>query len=379
METVDGKVDTTPDTNLEEKKATEDQSEVPRQNTEERKDPVLEAEVVAKTEALENAPKEDTNIIETKNIQLDNVEAGKDGSSDAVLSPKIFVSLKSPGKDGYKKSPLNMEIADSLHERNLQKEAKISTMRLKKKADEIGKMRSVPKINPKSKKIMENSAKAGLEENESSGSLKNEDDEEDSFYKLIQETAGSPINSNPDKSRTLKKAKTIKQNDRQAGFTNSELIKSAAKLRESLPCKSPEVEKPVLDVVQKGELLKKKRAQKIKEAEEKKKAKELDGCTFKPTLLTKSQVNESGSCVIHQSAGALKKKSSSGSSENKALTKHEFEESYELAQAKIYNAKYVPMSPVTFHVKYKAGYNETNILAKAQPMVDYRMVGNLLD
>ncbi|OMJ88570.1 hypothetical protein SteCoe_9430 [Stentor coeruleus] len=376
METVDGKVDMVPDI-IEEKKVVEVQSSDPIQSTEERKDPILETEEVKKIETLENVPKEDIKICEVKNVQLGNIEEGKDDSSNAILSPKIFVSLKSPGKDGCKKYPFNMEIADSLHERNLQKEAKISTMRLKKKADEIGKMQSVPRINPKSKKIIENSAKAGLEENESSESLKNEN--EDSFYKFIQETAGSPINSNTSGSRTLNKTKTLKQNDRQAGFTNSELIKSAVKLRESLPCKSSEPEKPVLDIVQKGELLKKKKAQKIKEADEKKKAQELDGCTFKPTLLTKSQTNESGSCVIHQSAGALKKKSSSGSTENKALTKHEFEESYELAQAKIYDSKYVPMSPVTFQVKYKAGYNENSILAKAQPMVDYRIVGNLLD
>lgn len=391
METIEGKIEAAPDANLEEKKISEDNEKQVSHDSEENKALTEKTQGIVKLGAAENEPKNEDKLIGSKVINqeintpakfinLSNIEAGKESSGDAPSSPKIFVRLKSPVKDSFRKSPLNMEIADSLHERNLQKEAKITTMRLKKKANEIGQMRSVPEINSKSKKIAEKSGKIGVLEANSNLISKNEVEEKDSFCKIIQDAQCSP-GLNQEKSQTLTKGKALKESDRQAGFDNSELIRTAVKLRDSLPSKSPEPQKPVLDVVKKGEILRKKKAQKIKEAEEKKKAHELDGCTFKPTLLSKNQISDSGSFVIHQSQStkALKKKNPSESSEPKVLTRLEYEERYELAQAKLYDPKYVPISPVNYHIKYQIGYNEDHLIAKAQPMVDYRIVGNLLE
>ncbi|OMJ66555.1 hypothetical protein SteCoe_36563 [Stentor coeruleus] len=387
METMEGKIETVPGVLSEEKKIPEVSEKHHDHEGEENRVLIEKTEGIVKVDESKNEGKLLGSVVASqeivtpaKLINLSNLEAGKESSGDAPSSPKIFVSLKSPVKDNFRKSPLNMEIADSLHERNLQKEAKITTMRLKKKANEIGQMRSVPEINPKSKKIVEKSGKVGMLEDESHSISKNEVEEEDSFYKIIQDSQYSS-GLNQEKSQTLTKRKTLKLNDRQAGFDNSELIRSAVKLRDNLPSKSPEPQKPVLDVVKKGEILRKKKAQKIKEAEEKKKAHELDGCTFKPILLNKNQISDSGSFVIHQSQSvkALKKKNPSNSSEQKILTRLEYEEKYELAQAKLYDPKYVAISPVNYHIKYKIGYNEDYLIAKAQPMVDYRIVGNLLE
>ena len=51
----------------------------------------------------------------------------------------------------------NFEIADSLLERKMQKEVKISNMRMKQKANEISKLQAVPTINKKSKRLVKNS------------------------------------------------------------------------------------------------------------------------------------------------------------------------------------------------------------------------------
>jgi hypothetical protein len=286
-------------------------------------------------------------------------------------SPTVFISLKSESRV---RSPCNFEIADSLFDRKLQKEAKISKMRVQKKADEIGQLQNVPTINKKSKKIASGQVSlhpVGKDLKEGKNKEKN-DSSEDSFLKLIPDSPKSPTQS--------LKAKIIQEH---AVFDNSEVMKNAVKMRDSLPARiAPEPPKK-LSLTERGRIIKEKKMKKIREAEEIKKGKELEGCTFKPkTISGKNQVSESGTCIIKRSnSGSMMKNDLSSQTSpraNKAVL--EFFENFQLSEPKSYSFLYTQMSPVNCQLKYKHGFNTGAIESKAHPMVDYRVIGhNLLE
>lgn len=288
-------------------------------------------------------------------------------------SPTVFISLKS---DTACRSPMHLEIADSLYERKLQKEAKISKMRVQKKANEIGQLQNVPTINKKSKKLASSQISTqpmpGKNGKVNEASSKNEKSSEDSFLQLIPE---SPKSTN----QSLK----AKANQEHAVFLNTDLIKSAVKLRENLPEKKEKQLAKKMSLTQRGKITKEKKFKKIKEAEEVRKVKELEGCTFKPKILSgKNMVSESGTCIIKRSnSGSILKNelgSPSSPRANKAVL--EFFDNFQLSEPKTYGFMYSQMSPVNYNLRYKHGFNSGVIESKSRPMVDYRIVGsNLLE
>lgn len=288
-------------------------------------------------------------------------------------SPTVFISLKS---DTACRSPMHLEIADSLYERKLQKEAKISKMRVQKKANEIGQLQNVPTINKKSKKLASSQISTqpmpGKNGKVNEASSKNEKSSEDSFLQLIPD---SPKSTN----QSLK-SKAIQEH---AVFLNTDLIKSAVKLRENLPEKKEKQLAKKMSLTQRGKITKEKKFKKIKEAEEVRKVKELEGCTFKPKILSgKNMVSESGTCIIKRSnSGSILKNelgSPSSPRANKAVL--EFFDNFQLSEPKTYGFMYSQMSPVNYNLRYKHGFNSGVIESKSRPMVDYRIVGsNLLE
>ena len=288
-------------------------------------------------------------------------------------SPTVFISLKS--ETGCR-SPMHLEIADSLYERKLQKEAKISKMRVQKKANEIGQLQNIPTINKKSKKLASCHASTqpmlGKNGKLKDSSTKNEKSSEDSFLQLI-----------PDSPKSTNQSLKTKAIQEHAVFLNTDLIKSAVKLRENLPEKKEKQLSKKMSLTQRGKITKEKKFKKIIEAEEVRKVKEMEGCTFKPKILSgKNLVSESGTCIIKRSnSGSILKNelgSPSSPRANKAVL--EFFDNFQLSEPKSYGFVYSQMSPVNYHLRYKHGFNSGVIESKSHPMVDYRIVGsNLLE
>ena len=291
-------------------------------------------------------------------------------------SPKIFISLKSPKNETFKHSNLHLEIADSLFDRNLQKEAKISKLRVEKKANEISQLQSIPTINKKSKQMTSTSPiSTTIDKLKGNGKYKNEESEQvsdDSFLQLI-----------PDSPKSVTQSKINKAIKEHAVFDNSELIKSAVKLRENLPVKAEKKVGKRLKLDDRNKLTKEKKLKRIKEAEQQKKIKEVEGCTFKPRILgSGNQISESGTCIIKRSnsGSIIKNELASPCSPRANRAVLEFFDNFQMREAKTFSAMYSQMSPVNYHVRHKHGYDVAHISSNGRPMVDYRILAsNLLE
>jgi hypothetical protein len=287
--------------------------------------------------------------------------------SDIPSSPKVFVSLKLPEKETIKKSP---STKDSFKQKLIAKEAKITSLRLKKKADEILNLRSVPQINPKSKKILKYKSETKIESVES-------------VY-FDEESATENFETVKSVSLKYKKNSTAAKID----VENLKVLKSALQLRENLKTIEPEAQKPKLSLEERTKLAKEKIETKRLRAEEKRNANELEECTFKPYLLTKTQISDTGTFIINRSRpGIFSNKKNSLEDQNSIKKskknvpppnskRHVIEECFEITTVQVPPIIYTQLSPTPLSIRYKIGFNQKTIELNAKPMVDYNIRGN---
>ena len=332
-------------------------------------------------------------------IDLDAVGSINERNCESPSSPRVYVSLKSPSKESPKRQGLNLEIADSLVERRYMIDTKISNLRLKQKADEIGTLRNVPEIDYKSRKIAEgklSSTKVNLSK-KNTNSRNNNLDKSSSSSEFIQ-----------DSPKSIQKTSSSNQaSQNKISSTNVELLKNAMKLRESDKEKkhsstarvnlgepaskkdSGKSTKSKGDLNQRAKVLKEKKEKIRQAAMTEREKRELEGCTFKPKLLARNQVSESGSFIIKRSqsgkigTGDTSMKTSAAQSPSNKMflncSRVMFEENFVVTNVEVVNQKYAQISPVNYCIKYHHGYDEKTIRSKAHPMVDYTSIGNHLD
>ena len=272
-------------------------------------------------------------------------------------SPRVFVSLMSPSR---RKKCYSPEIGTSLIERMNMAESKLSNLRVKQKAEEFGKMRAVPEINEKSRKI----AEGKLINNKSiSRKTMNKDNESESSEQFVPPPKEIPKEIDLD----------------------YDLLRESIKLRENL--KEKKVEPTQLNLKlglnERAKIIKEKKAKKIEDAIKVKKNNEMIGCTFKPKLCPKNQISDSGSCIIKRSQSGralISENSETAASQNNVrgfmsprAKAHVFEEHFQITHVSIFSSEYSQISPVEIQVRYKHGFHEAYIRAKAVPMVDYKL------
>jgi hypothetical protein len=277
---------------------------------------------------------------------------------------KIFISLKSLNGTSFKN--INSPIEESLRQRQSEKESKINSMRLKHKAQQIDKIKEVPTINHKSRKILENKGNFKLNPNQNLNS-----DDEDT---LVDYLPGSSV-SGTFKRKKVSQEELIKLN----------LLKSAMKLREGLKGALPEPEKNKLNLLERSKAVKDKIEKKREEFEKEKAQKELENCTFKPNIIKKLDLNPNKKPI---------KRTESAPIVNEEIVAQnvflEFnyrvpppssfinviEKSPKNLKGPIISSRYSQITPVQVSARYPTGYNKDAIISKAKPMVDYKLLVN---
>ena len=321
---------------------------------------------------INNIPEKD-DVHEESKISTPTEKKSQKKSND-FTTPQIHISLKTPLKEKEEKI---IEIADSLKVRAEAKKTKINNMRLKQKASDIKTVRSVPLINPKSKKIL---VQKEIKAKKAEEMQNSDDDYHDSVKDYFPESPLS-ISKISNKTKKLRVSEVI----------STETLKSTMKLRENLKetHQEPEVSTQSLDITERSKLMSTKKAQKIEEIKKSIEGRELDECTFKPQLISKMQAP----VVIAEktkpaSNGSLKKKKEPKPLNQKAAIDFSYRvpppgskirvenSSSSLDSIPIVSERYAQISPFTQSVRYQAGFNYEEVKAKAHQMVDYKLLAS---
>ena len=334
-----------------------------------------------------------------KKIDLDAINSVNGSNCESPSSPRVFVSLKSPTRVSAKKPGLNLEIANSLVGRRCMVDNKINNLRLKHKADEIGNMRNVPEIDCKSRQIAEGKLKKAISLKNTNSRKKDTQDQE------ISSSSSDFIPDSPRSMKNISNSNPVTQ--KKITSINLDLLKTAMKLRESeKDRKQPNTpranlanktskqdlvscKKGKIDLNQRAKISKEKKDKILQETMTEREKQALEHCTFKPNLLARNQMSDSGSFLIKRSqSGKISTVDASmnirtaQSPSSKMLlncSRVMFEENFALTNVELVNNPCLQISPVNFNVKYHHGYNEKSLRSKARPMVDYKSIGSQLD
>ena len=121
---------------------------------------------------------------------------------------------------------------------------------------------------------------------------------------LSESTINDYLPDFPRSPRTIKK--TSKETTQTSEIDKTDLLISSIKLRLNLQETFPNPVKPKLSLLERGLEKKKKRQQAFEDKKVESQALELQNCTFKPAILSRNQVSESGTIIIKRcSSGEL--------------------------------------------------------------------------
>lgn len=343
----------------------------------------------------------------------------------------VFVSLKSPTNVSLKAQSLNEDLFERLKQKDALKVTQINNYRLKQKANQIEEAKFIPKINPKSRKIIENKLEAKVK------GCATLDSDDDTLYNYIPdsprsvqkkgkqaptkknfETAAKNCEKNSENSEKkskngvdLKKNEQKSKNDeptkkkfarfpempkeeknvnkkakkeKKFDGTSIELLKSAMKLRENLKdAVVPEVPLSKLSFEARAKLTESKKAALFESSQKLKKDNELQGCTFKPELISKVQPSVNVSMKHSKSEVMIEKKPLEP---QLSITDFSYripapggviqfhgKKQRRVMATPLVTEKYSQITPFAQPIRYKTGYNAAEILAKGQLMVNYNL------
>jgi hypothetical protein len=284
----------------------------------------------------------------------------KSGHLESFNCPNVVVSLQTLHKIFYhkKNSSIGFSVPDSLQDRQIASEHKISNLRMIKKAEEVSEMRPAPEINQVSKNIIAKKYKNSEESNLNSfmigKTLSNKKDSKlasqpilNSLYSIEKSSKISGINNQFNIRSTL------------LSLSSSEVFKSIFK-DEIQEKKDPDTDAKGLDVVERTKDWKERKDKKIGEIRKEKRTQELNQCTFKPTLISKNNLND----VNSMNSSVYKLTNNKKSLKNKSY----------IGEIKVSEFKYTQLSPALQKIKYDAGFNVPNFLKKAVPMASYSLL-----
>ncbi|OMJ72248.1 hypothetical protein SteCoe_29358 [Stentor coeruleus] len=329
--------------------------------------------------------------MESPSEQKDENIKGSD--YDPGLSKMIYVSLKSPLKESSIKKSTSLgqvNIAESLIERHMVVETKLSNKRMEQKANMISQMREVPEINTVSRKIGEAKNRSMIE----ASIIK-----DDKNMSKIQQESLEPWLSQSIQANEITKNEIIKSPSLKFG-KNKEKAKKPEKLENEHERVSLEevMGSPLPPNMFKNTKTQGQRKSETKFREGKKNIversltwkKQIDNkkaewrkikdielmheCTFKPQLSPKSEFNDTGSMITkHYNESEQKSKALSMKSLSPKIN------SKYISDVNIYPCEYSQISPTNFSIKHKLGFNFEDFIAKAKPMASYQLVNQEIE
>ncbi|OMJ85790.1 hypothetical protein SteCoe_12780 [Stentor coeruleus] len=307
---------------------------------------------------------------------------------DSSQSKTICVCLKSPGKNPILKKSTSLRqvnIVNSLKERHMLTETKLSNQRMEHKANIIRQLQEVPEINHLSRKIAETKNKSIIEASFTNKKL----------MKTQQTIYSSKLSQSLQKSSSLKpnllKSSNFKQNNIIGQFKNyiklqdrislediigspltSDMFKNNNILNTYTPDTKTQVKKK--SIIERSLVWKEKINKKRAEWRKIQDMNLLKECTFKPQLSPKTEFNDTGSMITkHYYDVELRLKTFIKKSESpKASIKY-------ITDVDVFPCEYSQLSPMNYDVKYKLGFNFDEFVARAKPMANYQMINKEVD
>ncbi|OMJ90465.1 hypothetical protein SteCoe_7167 [Stentor coeruleus] len=304
--------------------------------------------------------------------------------SELSLSPVVHISLKNPTNDPTMKKSTSLGqtyIIESLNERQLLLETKLTNKRIACKANAIGQMRQAPEINNVSKKLGEAKNKSTIPV-----SLMKSDK---NTSKIDPDYNDSPMMQGIIKKNIPSKSEDTKSPRHKMGKINEEAKEPEVKvvtrpsleevLGSPLPVdifkniKSPgtksesKPEDPNKPLVERSMNWKAKVDKKKAQWRQEKDKKIMQSCTFKPQLIPKPDplANKTNTQTLNQNAKTNKKALSMKSLSPSAFTKY-------ITDVDLYPCEYSQLSPTNFTIRHSIGFNITDFMAKAKPMANYQ-------
>ncbi|OMJ70085.1 hypothetical protein SteCoe_32027 [Stentor coeruleus] len=317
-------------------------------------------------------------------------ESSKGLDFDPGVSKMIYVSLKSPLKEFSIKKSTSLgqaNIADSLIERHMVVETKLSNKRMEQKANLIGQMREVPEINLMSRKIGEaknlSMIEASIAKADKNTSKIQQESPDPWFSQSIQKN--EMIKNEGIKSPNLKIGKNKEENKKPE--VKHERVSLEDVMGSPLP---PDMFKNIKKKEQRKSETKFQEGKKSiversltwkrqidNKKAEKRKIKDIElmsECTFKPQLSPKSEFNDTGSMITkHYNEAEQKRKVLSMKSLSPKMN------SKYISDVNIFPCEYSQISPTNFSVKHKLGFNFEDFIAKAKPMANYQLVNQEME
>lgn len=317
-------------------------------------------------------------------------ENPKGSDPDPALSKMIYVSLKSPFKESSIKKSTSLgqaNIVESLIERHMVVETKLSNKRMEQKANAIGQMREVPEINVVSRKIGEAKNRSMIEASIAKA---------DKSTSKIQPESPEPWLSQSIQKNEVTKNEAIKSPNLKFGKAKEEVKKPEIKhervsledvMGSPLP---PDMFKSIKaqgqrksetkfregkkNIVERSLTWKRQIDDKKAEWRKIKDNELMQECTFKPQLSPKSEFNDTGSMITkHYNEAEQKRKTLSMKSLSPKMS------SKYISDVDIFPCGYSQISPTNFSIKHKLGFNFEDFMAKAKPMANYQLVNQEME
>ncbi|OMJ77936.1 hypothetical protein SteCoe_22374 [Stentor coeruleus] len=311
--------------------------------------------------------KQESNLIQMSEIDLSNHPKSVKKNQSCH---NIKASIKSSGKPFTPKSSVHNKTG-SLFEKEAVEKSKFNFLKQKIKSNRILELRQVPQINKSSIKML-----IQKEAKDQKAKEKAEYIDLDHYDPKLHEKANvSELSSK------------LKLKD--FSGMNSKLLKEAMKIRENLKETTKIVENHGNDVISRTKiLLDKKKA--LNEKKKHSESLEIAECTFKPYLFAKTPKAKISQTIMKQSKSGLIANipKSTKAKNNSMVSVAELfsrvpppcksmnlleKPNGEIGNA-IVSEKYFQLSPYMVNVKYREGFNENEIMEKAHPMIDYKIV-----